>query len=180
MQPRLSCLQTFRRFWYSHRASKTFDRTGSKKKTTLIFRLNFWTARRQMLPTNYTVPCERNTLKRWWKICPVSCECSLIQPQWYRYITGILRWSCELGEWFTDVQCHILGTLSNYDEDDDNNSVKKQLFLRPKQLCSCVTFFSTFLWGPLHDYDVKPPNATFYGGRGHTTTDVPFSIWTWI
>ena len=21
---------------------------------------------------------------------------------------------------------------------------------------------------PLHDYDVKPPNATFYGGREHT------------
>ena len=40
--------------------------------------------------------------------------------------------------------------------------------------------FSTFLWRPLHDYDVKPPNATFYGGRGHTTTNFPFSIWTWI
>ena len=45
--------------------------------------------------------------------CPVSCECSLIQSQWYRYITGILRWSYELGEWFTDVRYHMLGTLSN-------------------------------------------------------------------
>ena len=27
--------------------------------------------------------------------------------------------------------------------------------------------FNTFLWRPLHDYDVKPPNAMFYGGRGH-------------
>ena len=25
----------------------------------------------------------------------------------------------------------------------------------------------------------KPPNATFCGGRGHTTTHFPFSIWTW-
>ena len=35
--------------------------------------------------------------------------------------------------------------------------------------------FSTFLWRPLHDYDVKPP-----GGRGHTTTYFPFSFWNWI
>ena len=25
---------------------------------------------------------------------------------------------------------------------------------------------STFLWRPLHDYDMKPPNLPFYGGRG--------------
>ena len=73
-----------------------------------------------------------------------------------------------------------VGALSNYD-DDDNNNVKKQLVLWAKQLlCTCITLFSTFLWRPLHDYDVKPPNATFYGGRGHTTTNFPFSIWTWI
>ena len=74
----------------------------------------------------------------------------------------------------------IIGTLSN-DDDDNNNNVKKQLVLWAKQqLCTCITLFSTFLWRPLHDYDVKPPNATFYGGRGHTTTKFPFSIWTWI
>ena len=72
----------------------------------------------------------------------------------------------------------ILGTLSN---DNDNNNVKKQLVLPAKQLfCTCITLFSTFLWLPLHDYDMKPPNAMFYGGRGHTTTNFPFSIWTWI
>ena len=44
-----------------------------------------------------------------------------------------------------------------------------------------VHHYSTkFLWRPLHDYNTKPPNATFYGGRGHTTTNFPFSIWTWI
>ena len=38
----------------------------------------------------------------------------------------------------------------------------------------------------VHFFDVhcttttwKPPNATFCGGRGHTTTNFPFSIWTW-
>ena len=30
----------------------------------------------------------------------------------------------------------------------------------------------------LHDYDVKPPNFTFYGGRGHTTTNFPSSYLT--
>ena len=27
---------------------------------------------------------------------------------------------------------------------------------------------------------MKPPNATFYGGRGHTRTSFPFSIGTWV
>ena len=27
---------------------------------------------------------------------------------------------------------------------------------------------------------MKPPNLTFYGGRGHTTTNFPSSFWTWI
>ena len=40
--------------------------------------------------------------------------------------------------------------------------------------------FSTFLWRPLPYYDVKPANATFYGGREHTTTNFPFSFWTSI
>ena len=31
MQQRLSRVQTFRRFWYSHLASQTFQRTGSKQ-----------------------------------------------------------------------------------------------------------------------------------------------------
>ena len=76
----------------------------------------------------------------------------------------------------------ISGTLNNYDDDDDdNNNVKNQLVLWPKQqLCTCITLFSTFLLRPLHDYDVKPSNATFCRGRGHTTTNFPFSIWTWI
>ena len=74
----------------------------------------------------------------------------------------------------------ILGTLSN-DHDHDDNNVKKQLVLWAKQLlCTCITLFSTFLRRPLHEYDVKPPSATFYGGRGHTTTIFPFSIWTWL
>ena len=74
-----------------------------------------------------------------------------------------------------------LGTLSDDDDDDNSNNVKKQLVLWAKQLlCTCITLFSAFLWRPLHDYDVKRPNATLYGGLGHTTTNFPFAIWTWI
>ena len=43
-----------------------------------------------------------------------------------------------------------------------------------------VNPFNTFLWRPLHDYEKKPPNLTFYGGRGHATTNFPSSFWTWI
>ena len=38
-------------------------------------------------------------------------------------------------------------------------------------------FFSTFLCRPLYDYDVKPPNATFYGGRELTKTKFFFIFW---
>lgn len=37
--------------------------------------------------------------------------------------------------------------------------------------------FSTFA---LHNYDVKPPNTTFYGGRERTATNFPLSLLTWI
>ena len=40
---------------------------------------------------------------------------------------------------------------------------------------SALHVFSTFLWHPLcDDYDVKPPNLTFYEGRGQTTTNFSF------
>ena len=32
----------------------------------------------------------------------------------------------------------------------------------------------------LHDYDVKMPYFTFYGGRKQATTKFSFSFWTWI
>ena len=75
----------------------------------------------------------------------------------------------------------------------DNIRDLKQLLLRRQQQrqktnwfydqnnsSARITLFSTFLLRPLHDYDVKPSNPTFCRGRGHTTTNFPFSIWTWI
>ena len=70
----------------------------------------------------------------------------------------------------------------------ENNSELKQLRRRPRRRLQknnrfndqndssarCITLLSTFLWCPLHDYEVKPPtHLTHYGGRGHTTTNFP-------
>ena len=72
-----------------------------------------------------------------------------------------------------------IGSLSNYD-DHHNDDVKKTIGLMIKTIALHVYYaFSTFLWRPLHDYDVKSPNLTFYGGCGHKTTNFPSSFWTW-
>ena len=106
-----------------------------------------------------------------------------------RKITGSgLLWSKRLSKaqrkyfwWFpTFFSLILIGSFSNYD-DDHNDDFQKTIGLMIKtKLCTCITLFSTFLWRPPHDYDVKPPCLTFYGGRGHTTTNFPSSFWTWI
>ena len=72
-------------------------------------------------------------------------------------------WPNNVGSCY--IRLHV--ALRNLSDNDDgfmsNNSSPRS------------RFFSTFLWRPLHDYDVKPPNATFYGGHKHT-----FSFWSWI
>ena len=61
------------------------------------------------------------------------------------------------------------------------NRPKSNWFYEQNNGSACASrFFSTFRSRPLHHYDLKPPNATFYGGREHTTKNVPFSFWTWI
>ena len=73
----------------------------------------------------------------------------------------------------------LLESLSKHNDDNDN--VKRRLSLwAKKQICTCITLCRTFLWRSRHDYDVKPPSATFYGGHEHTTTNFPFSFETWI
>ena len=59
-----------------------------------------------------------------------------------------------------------LGSLSNYD-DDHNDDFKKTIALMIK---------TTALHVHHAVYDVKPPNLTLYGGRGHTTTNFPSSF----
>ena len=73
------------------------------------------------------------------------------------------------------VPARIIGSLNNHN-DNDNNNIKKQLVLWAKQPCMCITHFSTLLWCPLHNYDVKPPSVMFYEGCDeHTSTKFPFS-----
>ena len=73
------------------------------------------------------------------------------------------------------------GSLTNH-HNDNNDNVKKQLvLLANQQLCTCLTLFSTFFWRPLHDFDVKPRNATpFDTGREHPTTNFPFFFEPWF
>ena len=77
--------------------------------------------------------------------------------------------------WFAENRrCKSSPVTSPLGNDDDNENVKKQLVLWAKQqLYTCIMLFSTFPWRPLHDYGVKPPNATFYGGRERTKKNFP-------
>ena len=77
----------------------------------------------------------------------------------------------------------LLASFSNYDDDGNVEKNNNNWFYEQNNGSARAShfFINTFLWRPLHDYDVKLPNATFYGGRGHTTTNIfLFSIWTWI
>ena len=64
--------------------------------------------------------------------------------------------------WWSTAPVSILTGNSSKGDDDDNDNAKKQLVLWAKQqLWTCITHFCTFLWRPLQQYDVRPPNATF-------------------
>ena len=66
----------------------------------------------------------------------------------------------------------IVESLSNYD--DHHNDDFKKTIGSEQQLWTCITLFSTFLWRPLHDYDLKPPILTFYRGRGQNDDEFSF------
>ena len=82
--------------------------------------------------------------------------------------------------WMRSGYERITGSLSNYD-DDHNDNFKKQFVLWAKQqLCSCIMLF-------VHFFDFHCTTTTrhlgwceFYRGRGHTTKNSPFSFWTSI
>ena len=67
----------------------------------------------------------------------------------------------------------ILGSLSNYD-DDHNGQLQKtnRLMIKTTALHVHHALWHISLTSTA-DYDVKPPNLTFYGGGGHTTTKFP-------
>ena len=61
----------------------------------------------------------------------------------------------------------IRSLINHNDDYNDNANVEKtkQTVGFMSKTTALHVFFSTFLWRPLYDYDMKPPNATFYGGR---------------
>ena len=91
-------------------------------------------------------------------------------PGHFCTICRCFQFSNVLVEWKARPRCFATTTTSN------NNWFYEQNDCSARESRCLVEF----LWRPLHNYDVKPPNATFYGGRGHTKTNFPFSIWTWI
>ena len=82
--------------------------------------------------------------------------------------------------WKRGCSCEVSRDLKQLRRRQQHQHQKTIGFMSKTKALHVQQDFSTFLWRPMHDYDVKPPNATFYGGRGHTTTNFPFSIWTWI
>lgn len=69
-----------------------------------------------------------------------------------------------------------MGSVTNHN-DQDNNSVKILIInylLCEQNSSACATrLLVHFLDIHLHDYDVKPPNATFCGGHDHTNNSTP-------
>ena len=53
---------------------------------------------------------------------------------------------------------------------------RNRLRLAKQQLCTCSTRFLFISLPSLHDYDVRLPHFTFYGGREHVTTISFFSF----
>ena len=70
----------------------------------------------------------------------------------------------------------VLGSFSN-DGGDGNENVKTAIGLlsKTKGLHVHQAFLHISL-SFLHDYDVKMPNFTFYGGRKQATTKLSFSF----
>jgi len=68
------------------------------------------------------------------------------------------------------------GSFSNNDG-DGNENVKTTIGLLSKTTSLLVHHAFLYISLPLlHDYDVKMPNFTFYGGRRQSTTKFSFSL----
>ena len=67
------------------------------------------------------------------------------------------------------------------DDGDGNQDVKKAIGLLRKTTTLHVHHAFLYISLPsLHDYDVKMPNCKFYGGRKQATTNLFFSLLTWV
>ena len=70
----------------------------------------------------------------------------------------------------------ILGSFSN-DDGDGNKNFKKAIGLLSKTISLHVHHAFLYISLPLlHDYEVKMPSFTFFGGRKQATTNFSFSF----
>ena len=85
-----------------------------------------------------------------------------------------LRFGNNTHAWKLSVREMSVGSFSN-DNDDGNKNVKKEIGLLSNTTSLHVhhTFFSLPL---LHNYDVKMPSFTFYGGPKQVMTYFSFSF----
>ena len=74
----------------------------------------------------------------------------------------------------------LWGSLNNGDG-DTSEDVEKAIGLLPKTTSLHVHHAFLYISLPsLHDYDVKMPNCNFYAGRKQATTNLFFSLKTWV
>ena len=69
-----------------------------------------------------------------------------------------------------------LGSFSNHDGDGNENAEKSNGFVKPNNNFARASRLFVHFFTSLHDYNVKMPDFTLYGGRKQATTNFSFSF----
>ena len=69
-----------------------------------------------------------------------------------------------------------LRSLSNHDGDGNKNAEKSNGFVKPNNNFARASRLFVHFFASLHDYNVKMPDFTLYGGRKQATTNFSFSF----
>ena len=69
-----------------------------------------------------------------------------------------------------------LGSFSNHDGDGNKNAEKSNGFVKPNNNFARASRLFVHFFASLHDYNVKMPDFTLYGGRKQATTNFSFSF----
>ena len=69
-----------------------------------------------------------------------------------------------------------LGNFSNHDGDGNENAEKSNGFVKPNNNFARASRLFVHFFASLHDYNVKMPDFTLYGGRKQATTNFSFSF----
>ena len=69
-----------------------------------------------------------------------------------------------------------LGSFSNHDGDGNENAEKSNGFVNPNNNFARASRLFVHFFASLHDYNVKMPDFTLYGGRKQATTNFSFSF----